>query len=230
MSLMQRMEAKATILRSRERLADVMELAAVEVRRWNRIDRALREDGVPTAIGGPFSGLELTPAIANAAQVTINATEALLWPGAANTPIPANPQVPKLYQLFASGTSTTAATPGTFTLAPRLGTLITSPLVGIATGAITPVASATAAQWSLSGWLYVRTGGATAIAQGSFEFNMSATIGGGGPASATSNAVFGGISASFDSTVASALVFGAIATTSTTNTFTPQFIGWGSWN
>lgn len=232
MSALARMERQATILRARTQLADAMEvLKAAEDRRvWNRIDRKLRDEGVPTALGGPFAGLELTPAIANLSTITANATEQLLWPGAANTPIPANPQVPKLYRLWAHGTSTTAATPGTFTLNARLGLLITSPSLTGATGNITPVASATAAPWRLEGWVYLRTGGASAVATGSFEWNMSSTTGGGGPASATSNAVLGGVSSTFDSTIASALVVGIIAATSTTNTFVPQFVGWGSYN
>lgn len=235
MSLLDRYERDATILRARSSLADVIDLAGAEARRWNKIDRQMREDpdvAFMNLVGG-IAGLEPVPAgpaIVNWPTITINATEALLWGGAAGTPIAAVPQVPKMYRLFVGGTSTTAATPGTFTLAPRMGTLITSPLVGIATGAITPVASATAAQWRLEGWLLVRTGGTAAVSTGSFEFNMSSTVGGGGPASATSNAVFGGVSATFDATVASALVFGAIATTSTTNTFTPQSVLWGSWN
>jgi hypothetical protein len=135
-----------------------------------------------------------------------------------------------LYRLFASGTSTTAATPGTYTFAPRVGTANTAPLIGAVTGAVTPVASATAAQWKMLGWLYIRGGDTTGTAQGSFEFNHSGTTAGGGPVSATGNAVFGGISAAVDFSVASALWMGVTHATSTTNTWTPQFVGWGTWN
>jgi hypothetical protein len=232
-ALLDRYERDATILRARSQLADVIDLAGVEARRWNRIDRQMREDPDVAFLNltGGIAGLEIVkPQIVNWPTITINATEALLWGGAAGTPIALNEQVPKMYRLFVAGTSTTAATPGTFTLNARLGTLITSPSLSGATGAITPVASATAAQWKIDGWLLLRTGGTAAVATGSLEFNQSATVGGGGPVSATGNAVMGGVSATFDATVASALVVGAIATTSTTNTFTPQSVLWGSWN
>lgn len=210
---------------NREYLADVMDLARFEARRWKA--RGQRIDD-PTALVG-FAGVESPLVPVSSATITVNATEAVIIPTAL-FPIATNPQVPKLYQLFMGGTSTTAATPGTYTLTPRIGPAPTnaSPLIGIATGAITPVASATAAQWQLTGFVLVRTGGAAAIAYGSFWWVHSNTIGGGGPS--TANAVFGGVSAAFDSTGVTALWIGCTATTSTTNTFTPQGGAWGSWN
>jgi hypothetical protein len=61
-------------------------------------------------------------------------------------------------------------------------------------GALTPVNSATAAQWRCFGFVYIRGGDTTGTAVGSFEFNHSGTTGGGGPVSATGNAIFGGVS------------------------------------
>lgn len=231
MSVLDRYRQQATLFtKAPSEIGDVLDLARIEAMRWKQIGQTIHEKGDPTALLG-YAGLEVTPAIVNAPLVTTGATELLLWPAAGNTPIPINPQAPKFYRVWASGTSTTAATPGTYTINARAGTLITSPSVSGATGAITPVASATAAQWELQGWLYLRTGGTASVAVGSFVWNHSATVGGGGPATATSNAVFGGVSATFDtSTAVSGLVFGAIATTSTTNTFTPQLIAWGSWS
>jgi hypothetical protein len=55
---------------------------------------------------------------------------------------------------------------------------------------------------------------------------------GGGPVSATGNAILGGNSATIDfTTLASAgLWMGVTHATSTTNTWVPQFVGWGSWS
>jgi hypothetical protein len=149
----------------------------------------------------------------------------------ANALVPVTPQAPKLYRLFASGTSTTAATPGTYTMAARLGNANTSPLFGIASAALTPVASATAAQWRLFGVVFIRQSGTAGTGVGSFEMNHSGTVGGGGPVSATGNAVFGGILAATDFTVATnGLWCGVTHATSTTNTWVPQLVAWGSWS
>jgi hypothetical protein len=78
--------------------------------------------------------------------------------------------------------------------------------------------------------VYLRGGDTTGTAFGSFEMNHSGTVGGGGPVSATGNAIFGGVSAAVDFSAASALWIGVTHTTSTTNTWTAQFVGWGSWN
>lgn len=232
MSLLDRYERQATILRARSDLRDVQDLAAVESRKWKQMNREIAEGGDPVALVGGFAGLEVTPATITQATVTGGATELALVPTAL-LPIARDPQVPKLYRLFVSGTSTTASTPGTYTLSARIGPAPTnaSPLFGAVSGSLTPVASATAAQWRMFGIVMIRTGGTAAVAVGSFEFNQSATVGGGGPVSATSNAIYGGISASFDSTLTTtALWMGVTHATSTTNTWTPQAVAWGSWN
>lgn len=209
-------------------LTELQELAHLEARRWKAINNAIHRRGDPTALQG-FAGMEITPVVVNSATITINATEAALIPTAL-FPIAANPQVPKLYQLYASGTSTTPAGAATYTLTPRIGPAPTnaSPLIGIATGVITPTVSSTAAQWQLTGFVLIRTGGTAAIAVGSFWWIQSNTIGGGGPS--TANAVFGGISASFDSTGATALWIGATQASAAGSTYTPQAVGWLSTN
>lgn len=233
-SVLDRYERQAYILPLRGAGAheDLVAQAVDEARTWKEIQRAILEAGDPTALVGGIAGLESPyPPIANETLVTGGATELAIFP-TARTAIGAAPRAPVLYRLFAAGTSTTAATPGTYTLAPRIGNANTSPLIGpAATTAITPVASATAAHWRCFGIVYIRGGDTTGTAAGSFEFNHSGSTAGGGPVSATGNAIFGGISGTVDFTAATnGLWMGATHTTSTTNTWTAQFVGWGTWN
>jgi hypothetical protein len=231
-TVLDRYERQATILPMRRLRApeDLVAAAVDEKRTWKQIDQAIREGGDPTALAGGIAGLELTPPIANETLVTGTATEQAIFP-TARTAIAATPRAPVLYRLFAAGTSTTAATPGTYTLSARVGTANTAPLIGATSGALTPVASATAAHWRCFGIFYIRGADTTGTAFGSFEMNHSGTTGGGGPVSATGNAVFGGISAAVDFTLTTnALWMGVTHATSTTNTWVPQFVGWGSWN
>lgn len=201
-----------------------------EARSWKEIDRAIQMGGDPTALNGLYAGLEQVPSIKDLATVTGSATEQAIFP-VANALIPVTPQSPKLYRMWASGTSTTAATPGTYTLAARIGNANSSPLCGAVSGNLTPVASATAAQWKLIGFLFIRQAGTAGTAVGSYEFNHSGTIGGGGPVSATGNAIFGGVSATVDYTLTTnGMWIGVTHATSTTNTWVPQFVGWGSFN
>jgi hypothetical protein len=210
---------------------DLVAQAIDETRTWKEIQRAIDLGGDPTMLAGGYAGLELQPQPKDFPTVTGSATEQALWP-VASTATPANPGRSILYRLFAWGTSTTAATPGTYTLAARLGTANTSPLFGTASSNLTPVASATAAHWRCFGLVFLRAAVVSGSATGSFEFNHSGTVGGGGPVSATGNAIFGGNSATIDFTTLSSagLWIGVTHATSTTNTWVPQFVGWGSWS
>lgn len=221
---------RAKIFRAAKAREDLIAQIIDETRTWKQIDNGIALAGDPIALTGGYAGLELTPAQANLATVTGSATEQVLWP-IANTALPVSPQAPKLYRVFASGTSTTAATPGTYTLAARVGNANTSPLFGAVSGNLTPVASATAAQWRCFGVVFVRYSGPTGIGVGTFEFNHSGTTGGGGPVSATGNAIFGGVSASVDFTLTTNGIWvGVTHATSTTNTWVPQLVTLGSWS
>jgi hypothetical protein len=231
-SVLDRYEQQAYIfpLRGAKAHEDLVAQAVDEARNWRQIEQAIIEGGDPTALVGGIAGLDLTPSIKDLATVTGSATEQAMW-AVTNTPIDANPRAPTLHRVFASGTSTTAATPGTYTMALRVGNANTSPLFGAVSGALTPVASATAAQWRCFGLVYIRGGDTTGTAVGSFEMNHSGTTGGGGPVSATGNAIFGGVSATIDFTLATnGIWIGVTHATSTTNTWVPQFVGKGSWN
>ena len=196
-----------------------------------KMDR-LKQQG-PTAIAGGLFGLVGNPVTVTQATVTGGATELAMIPTTL-FPIEQNVQSGKLYVMYASGTSTTAATPGTYTFAARIGSagvaIVTSPLFGAVSGAFTPIASATAAQWQMQGFVLIRGSGTANTAVGSFQWSHSATVGGGGPSSVSSAGTVGGISASFDSTATagSSLWIGVTHATSTTNTWVPQFVGWAS--
>lgn len=232
MSLLDRYERDALILPFRRAGAhdDLVAAMLDERRTAKQIQNDIWASGDPTALNGLYAGLEQMPPAKDSATVTGTATEQALFPVAAAL-IPVTPQSPKMYRLWASGRSTTAATPGTYTLAARVGNANTSPLCGAVSTALTPVASATAAQWKCLGFLFVRSSGTAGTAVGSFEFNHSGATGGGGPVSATGNAVFGGVSAATDYTLTTnGMWIGVTHATSTTNTWIPEFVAWGSIN
>jgi hypothetical protein len=231
-SLLDRYERQAYILPMRGAKAheDLVAQLVDEARTWREINRAILESGDPMALTGGIAGLDAVPDIKDQATVTGSATEQAMWP-VAQTAVEAKPRSPVLYRVFASGTSTTAAAAGTYTLALRLGNANTSPLFGAVSGALTPVNSATAAQWRCFGFVFLRGADTTGTAVGSFEFNHSGTVGGGGPVSATGNAIFGGVSATVDfSLTTNGIWVGVTHATSTTNTWVPQFVAKGSWN
>jgi hypothetical protein len=192
--------------------------------------------GGPTAISGGLAGLINNPATVNQATVTGGATELALIPTAL-LPIEQNVQSGKIYHLWASGDSTTAATPGTYTLVTRIGPAPTnaSPLLTPVSSAFTPLASMTKAAWTLDGEIAIRGPGSTAnIAVAGFAWaqtSVASTAIQSGPSSALSAGNLGGVSATFDSTLATtALWVGATHATSTTNTWIPQLVVWASWN
>jgi hypothetical protein len=193
--------------------------------------------GGPTAISGGLAGLIANPPTVNQTTITGSATEQALIPTAL-LPIEQNVQSGKIYHLFAGGTSTTAATPGTYTLATRLGSaglaVITSPLLTAVSSAFTPLASMTAAPWNLFGPIVIRGSGTANTAAGTFSWSQTsvASTAISGPSSVSSAGSLGGVSASFDTTAAagSSLWIGVTHATSTTNTWIPQLVVWGSWN
>lgn len=188
----------------------------------------------PVAIAGGLMGIVQNPDVNNQPTVTGSATEQAIIPTAL-MPIQAKAQGAQIYVLYASGTSTTAAAPGTYTFAGRIGPSPTNASTGIfgaTSGAFTPVASATAAQWNLNGWVLCRGGGSSSNAVGSFDWVHSGTVGGGGPALSTSTGVFGGITAAtYDATGTLVSTWiGVTHATSTTNTWVPQLVAWSSLN
>jgi hypothetical protein len=204
---------------------------------WKPKLAAMRARGIPMAVTGGLMGLEvIAPYVGVYATVTGGATELNMIAVTGATapsqfPIGQNVQGGKIFFTWASGTSTTAAAPGTYTLAMRVGPAPTnaSPLFGAVSGAFTPATSATAAQWSLWGFMLIKNGGAAAVAIGSWFWQHSATLAGGGPS--TADGPVGGTSASFDSTLTTTQLWvGVTHATSTTNTWVPQQAFWASMN
>lgn len=242
MTLLERYERDATILRRRSEVItdvdvrrDMQLINGVPVENWKDVQRRLDESGEPTALAGGFTGLEVTPNVATLATATITGTEAALWPTATWTPIAANPQCPKAYKLMAFGTATSAATPGTVLFNARFGQIVTSPLIGVSTTAA-QTASQTATPWRIDGYVVVRVGGGatTGLVVANFKYEQGTAVSGGSAVLPAMEQMFGtttgAVSVVTDGSTAAGLWMGAIAVTSTTNTFIPQGVIWASWN
>lgn len=188
-------------------------------------------NGELMGVAGGLGGLEANPPGADLAAVTVNATEAAMWPASTYTPIPALQVAPKAYFLRAYGVCTSAATPGTQTFNPRIGTSSSGISISGASSNLTPTASETACVWRIMGDMVTRSAGTTtATTTGFFSYDQTSGTSGNAGAVAGTPLYFGGTSASWDNTATQALFMGLVAATSTTNTMTPRLIIWASWN
>lgn len=225
------------VLTTRERPSkwdDMRELMALDMQArgtWKHQMHELLVDGIPCGVAGGLAGLESSGAQANYATLTIGATELSLFAAQTYAPVNAMQVTPKVYQLECFGTATSAASPGTETITPRVDVVGGSSMGATGTTAITPTASSTAAPFMLSGRLVLRAGGSTASTMvGVFHYMQSNVVGGGGTLATGTPNIFGGTSVTWDNTVLKGLWIGWTATTSTTNTKVPQGVLWGSWN
>jgi len=223
--------------RGLSRITDVQELAHYESQKWKALDNELREGGDPTALAGGFAGLEVTPPVATLATVTPNSAtvDVAMWPVATWSPIAANPQCPKAYRLFAFGTATTAAAPGTVSFQPRFGQLQTSPSLGLSTAAA-QTASQTATPWTMRGDLIVRAGGGatTGLVVATFNYRQGTAVSGGSASMPAVDQMFGTttgpVSVVTDGSVSAGLWMGILNATVFTNTYITQGVVWSSWN
>lgn len=221
----------------RDRLRDVADLSTLLQKERTSKQRMsdIAASGVPMGIAGGLRGMPFNPVTVNQTTVTGSATEQALIPTALML-VDQNVQSGKVYYLWASGTSTTAATPGTYTLAVRIGPSPTnaSPLFGAVSSAFTPLASMTAAPWFIHGYVVIRGSGTANTAACGFSWAQTSvsSASAGGPTSVSSAGNLGGVSASFDSTggAGCALWVGVTHATSTTNTWIPQLVVWESLN
>lgn len=198
---------------------------------WKQQLAEIWVNGVPMNVAGGLAGLEVNPPSADLSSVTVNATEAALWP-TSWTPVSAQRQAPTAFYLKAYGVATSAATPGTQTFNPRIGTSSSGISLGISSN-LTPTASETAVVWRIEGDLAApRSAGASTVATATGYFEYHQTTGTSGNAGYLTGTplIFGGTSSTWDNTVAQALFMGVVAATSTTNTMTPRLIVWASWN
>ena len=242
MNLLQKYERDATILQKQGNVLtdfdirrDMQLINEAPVENWKDLQRQLDESGEPTALSGGYAGCEVTPNVSTLATVTITGTEAALWPTATWTPVAANPQTPKIYRVVAFGTATTAASQGTVLFNARFGQLVTSPLIGASTTAA-QTASQTATPWKIDGHVLVRRGGGATTGEvvANFKYEQGTAVSGGSAVLPAMEQMFGtttgAVSVVTDGSVAAGLWVGAIAVTSTTNTFIPQCVMWASYN
>jgi hypothetical protein len=225
------------VLLTRERPSkwdDMRELSAQDMIQrgtWKHQMHELLIDGVPTNIAGGLAGLEVNAQSVNYATVTIGATELSLWTPQTYCPVTAFQNTPKVYQLECFGTATSASTPGTESINPRVDVVGGTSLGISGATQMTPTASETASPFLLQGRMVLRTGGAsTATMVGVFTFMQSNVVGGGGTLMTGTPQIYGGVSVTWDNTALKGLWMGLLAVTSTTNTKIPQGILWGSWN
>lgn len=244
MGLLERYQQQATILRKRagghtvtdyDVRRDIQLIGDVPIDNWKQSMERIRASGDPTALTGGIAGVEVNPPVATLATVTVTGTEAALWPTATWTPIAANVQAPKAYLVYAFGTATTAATQGTVLFNARFGQIVTSPLIGVSTTAA-QTASQTATPWMLMGRVVVRRGGGATTGEvvANFKYEQGTATSGGSAVLPAIEQMFGtttgAVSVVTDGSVAAGLWVGAIAVTSTTNTFIPQSVIWVSYN
>lgn len=214
---------------------DMQLIAGEPVENWKAVQNRIDQSGAATALEGGIAGVEVTPNVATLATVTVTGTEAALWPTATWTPIAANVRAPKAYHLTAFGTATTPATQGTVLFNARFGQLVTSPLIGVSTTAA-QTASQTATPWRIEGTVIVRAGGGatTGLVVANFKYEQGTATSGGSAVLPAMEQIFGtttgAVSVVTDGSVAAGLWMGAIAVTSTTNTFIPQGVVWVSYN
>src|SRR3954470_10864553 len=155
------------VLLTRERPSkwdDMRELTALNMMAhgtWKHQMHNLLIDGQPQNIAGGLAGLEVNPSAANYATVTITGTETSLWTPQIHCPVTAYQNGSKVYQIESFGTATSAATPGTESINPRVDVVGGTSLGISGATQITPTASETAAPFLLSGRLVLRAAGAT---------------------------------------------------------------------
>jgi hypothetical protein len=192
-------------------------------------------NGIPMGVAGGLAGLEgqLSPPVDVA--VTQTAAAIISWP-ITYTPLRAGAASPTIWQLYAAGAMTTAATPGTVQWQAGIGTTAGSDLLGAATAALATTASVLTGIWRVTGMVVApRTGGGStgnnSTAVGYFEVTWTTGTAAPGAYFAGTPLIFGGLTASsYDSSVASALHVDTLTATSVTNTLTPRLVLWGSWN
>src|SRR6184192_1025804 len=138
------------LLLTRERPSkwdDMRELTAIDMMArgtWKHQMHELLIDGHPTNIAGGLAGLEVNAQSANYPTITLGGTELSLWTPQTYCPVAAFNNAPKVYQLECFGTATSAATPGTESINPRVDVVGGTSLGASGATQITPTASETA--------------------------------------------------------------------------------------
>lgn len=213
-------------------LRDIGDLAVLQKQTWKQRELRMRTQGFPTAMAeGTYGAMMAYPNPATITTTSISGT-VNLWPQLIYTPIPLNGNLaPQAYRLIVAAKITTVATPGNITFVPTMGATGAWTTGGTAvaggatlgnTAAIALTASITNAFYYVIGDVTIRSvgvPGANTTAVGMFHLNSTQNTAAGvaGPAatSAAYSLLFGGTTASFDSTIASGLALGATHTVTT---------------
>lgn len=168
-----------------------------------------------------FGSVTALPPIANLAAVTAT-TETILWNVSQYTPIAANEAYPgKIWTVKAGGIMSFAGT-GTLIITPRWGLTVGAGItMGASVVALTTPGATTAHAWRLEFNVVCRTVGApgvnsTVIGTGSFTTGIPAA------GSLPGTQVFGGTSATVDTSIATGICIGW--TLSVAGTVTPQWV------
>lgn len=168
-----------------------------------------------------FSDVLADPPLANLTAVTAT-TETTLWVAQQYTPIAAFDARPgKIYQVTAGGIMSFAAT-GTLIITPRFGLSVAAGIsMGASVVALTTPGATTANAWLLEFYCVVRTvgapGSATSTVMGTGAFHTGIPAAGSLPATQ----VFGGTSATVDTSIATGITIGW--TLSVAGTVTPYY-------
>ena len=166
------------------------------------------------------------PTLNPLAAAIVATTETQLWPAASYSPINVGDIRPgKIYKVSAGGILSTNTT-GTLIITPRIGLTVAGITMG-ANAAVTVPVSLTAQPWMLDFMCIIRTVGlagvnSTCIGNGRFVGPATGAVG-----TALSFA-FGGVSATFDASIASGLTFGW--TLSVAGSVTPEWVTMQSLN
>lgn len=176
---------------------EIDELARYERPKWQEFMHQAREEG-PVAARQYFRELQEPVPLADLANIAGTA-EADLLAAATWTPIAANqPRAGQLWSLTAWGVMTTSTTPGNITVTPRYGTSTGGTSLGAST-AVALTASLTGLPWFLKSYMTIRSVGAagSAVCVGTLETQVAAR-----------DIVFGGTTASINTTAAGGLFMG----------------------
>lgn len=163
-ALLERYERQATLLEGGPSLGfleEAVELAAIERKRWTKINRSLRDVPVAGRQGWREQAFQKEPPVVN--QTTIAAAaDTILWDPAGlapNTAIPANSiYAGQIFVITAFGVTTTAVTAGQTLIAnPRFGTTNAGVSLGVSRTAPINAAVKTNVDFFLEMWVHFRS-------------------------------------------------------------------------
>ena len=221
----------ARLLTDYNPLDDVMVLAGREVRRWTKMDLALRESGCPIALTGGFAGLSYKPLSDALAAVTYVNGDFAPFTATTYTPVfsATDPERgPMVYDLNWAFTVALAASPGTTLITAGIGTALSAKNLG-ATAASATMGTSGTGFGSVEFGLGVRGTGSGSDGRAYGWGLWTSKLGSSGAGTLTENQIFGFTAWTGDTTAANGLWM-TMTGTATVCSVTTQAIRWASWN